>query len=191
MFCSRTWPRATTRSLSSVMVISHSCWRRPRWIGVDTAVTVPDEMARRKSVLLFTPDDGAAAVLAEPYLTRDAGQALDDRAVHAAVHDAPRLQQLVVDLQLRPPAVGGQLEVVEAESRCRSRHRVWRARPSSRRCVYTRCSDRDCRSGHASRMRTGPAHMARGPPFEWTGGLCSPQDSGSVRWSEFRTRFIG
>ena len=37
------------------MVICHSCWRRPRWIGVDIAVTVPEEMARRKSVLLLTP----------------------------------------------------------------------------------------------------------------------------------------
>src|ERR1700712_5677649 len=37
------------------MVMTHSCWRRPLWIGVETAVTVPDEMARRKSVLLFTP----------------------------------------------------------------------------------------------------------------------------------------
>src|SRR3954447_12458009 len=55
MFCSRTCPRATMRPLSSVTSISQSCWRRPRWIGVDTAVTVPDEIARRKSVLLLTP----------------------------------------------------------------------------------------------------------------------------------------
>jgi len=26
-----------------------------------------------------------------------------------------------------------------------------------------------------------PARDARGSPFEWTGGLCSPQDSGTVR----------
>lgn len=39
----------------SVMVISQSCWRRPRWIGSETAVTVPDPIARRKSVLLLTP----------------------------------------------------------------------------------------------------------------------------------------
>ena len=32
-----------------------------------------------------------------------------------------------------------------------------------------------------SRMRTGPTPIAWGPSFEWTGGLCSPQDSGAVR----------
>ena len=26
-----------------------------------------------------------------------------------------------------------------------------------------------------------PHRSARGPPFEWTGSLCSPQDSGAVR----------
>ena len=25
-------------------------------------------------------------------------------------------------------------------------------------------------------------HISAGPALEWTGGLCSPQDSGSVRW---------
>jgi len=30
-------------------------------------------------------------------------------------------------------------------------------------------------------MRTGPTQIARGPSFEWTGSLCSPQDSGAVR----------
>src|ERR1700692_4351711 len=54
-FCSRTSPRATTRSLSSVIVVTHSCCLRPRWIGVATAYTVPALIARRKSVLLLTP----------------------------------------------------------------------------------------------------------------------------------------
>jgi hypothetical protein len=27
-----------------------------------------------------------------------------------------------------------------------------------------------------------PHTMCTGPDLEWTGGLCSPQDSGSVRW---------
>jgi hypothetical protein len=27
--------------------------------------------------------------------------------------------------------------------------------------------------------------MTRGPPFVWTGSLCSPQDSGAVRWFVF------
>ena len=30
-------------------------------------------------------------------------------------------------------------------------------------------------------MRAGPAHKIAGPALEWTGGLCSPQDSGAVR----------
>ena len=65
--------------------------------------------------VVVDPDDVPATVLAEPHLPGDAGQAFDDGAVHAAVHDAPRLQQLVFDLQLRPATVGGELEVLEAE----------------------------------------------------------------------------
>ena len=43
------------RPFSSVMVTSHSCWRRPRCSGVAAAKTVPSRSARRKSVLLLTP----------------------------------------------------------------------------------------------------------------------------------------
>ena len=111
-------PHLTARhraSLSSVMVISHSCCRRPRWIGVETAVTVPGDGAQEVGVVVH-PDDGAAAVLGQPDVSGHAGEALDDGAVDAAVDDAPRLQQLVVDLQPGPSAVGGQLEVRQADS---------------------------------------------------------------------------
>ena len=82
-------------------------------------------------------DDVSATVLAEPHLTGEAGQAFDDGAVHAAVHDAPRLQQLVFDLQPRPSAVGGELDVLEAELVVESLAEFGGQVPSSRNCVYT------------------------------------------------------
>ena len=66
-------------------------------------------------MLLLTPTTVPPPFSVSQTCAGDAGQALDDGAVHPAVHDAPRLQQLVVDVQPRPPAVGGQLEVGQAE----------------------------------------------------------------------------
>ena len=54
-FCSRTCPRATSRSCSSWISTSHSCCSRPRWIGVPVATSSPSRTARRKSVWLETP----------------------------------------------------------------------------------------------------------------------------------------
>src|SRR5271155_6081353 len=53
-------------------------------------------------------DDGAATVGVDPGPRGDAGHALDHRAVHTAVHDAHRLQQLGLNLQLGPRAVRGE-----------------------------------------------------------------------------------
>ena len=89
-FCSRTWPRATSLPSSArVSTTCHSCRVRPCWIGSATTSSRPAVIGRRKSVLLLTPtanwprssDRGAGP---------DAGRRLDDRAVDAAVHDAPR-----------------------------------------------------------------------------------------------------
>src|SRR3954453_14535541 len=54
-FASRTWPCATSRSVSSSTSTCHSCWVRPRWRGGAVAVRVPSRVARMKFVVLATP----------------------------------------------------------------------------------------------------------------------------------------
>lgn len=51
----RTSPRAISRRASSVISTSHSCWVRPRWIGVASACSVPSRAARRKCVVFCSP----------------------------------------------------------------------------------------------------------------------------------------
>ena len=141
------------------MVISHSCWRRPRWIGVDTAVTVPDGDGAQEIGVVVDPDDVAAAVLAEPDLPRHAGQALDDRAVHAAVHDAPRLQQLVGDLKAGRCRRRGSARGIRGRSRrVEPGTEAGRDVCASRRFVYTVMPETP--ASRCPEMRTGPAHCA-------------------------------
>ena len=96
MFCSRTCPRATMRSFSSLMVTSHNCCRRPRWIGFGDRIDRARRDRPQEVGVVVDPDDIATAVLGEPYVGRRAGDALDHRAVHAAVHDAHGLLQFGV-----------------------------------------------------------------------------------------------
>ena len=53
---------------SSVISTCQSCWVRPRWTGVPTAVSSPSRTARRKSVWLDTPDHPAP--VGEPHRAR-------------------------------------------------------------------------------------------------------------------------
>ena len=152
-------------------------------MGVDTAVTVPDEMARRKSVLLFTPTTVPPPPLGQPDVRRDACEALDDRAVHAAVHDAPRLQQFVLDGQLSPPAVRRHVEERQSEFTVEAGTEAG-GNGIRHGSLSTRRPGVPGMRAH-SEWRTGPAPMCAGPDLEWTGSLCSPQDSGSVRWFSY------
>ncbi len=95
---------------------------------METAVTVPERDGAQEVGVVVDTDYVAAAVLVEPDRARDAGQAFDDRAVHTAVHDAPRLQQLVVDLQLRFSAVRSRARCTRGPIRHRIRHRGLAAR---------------------------------------------------------------
>ena len=70
--------------------------------------TIPEPMAPQEIGVVVDADDVAAVAFAgiKPGEGRHAGHALDHRAVDTAVHQAHRLQQLGLDLQLRAGAVG-------------------------------------------------------------------------------------
>ena len=81
-----------------------SCWVRPCWIGSATTSIRPAVIGRTKSVLLLTPTANWPRSThrgARP----DAGRRLDDRAVDAAVHDAPR--RVLVGAELDVPGHPG------------------------------------------------------------------------------------
>ena len=77
-------------------------------------------IAAQEVGVVVDADDRAAPVRGEPRLAGDAGQALDHRAVHTAVHDAHRLQQLGQDLQLCPRPSGLISVNTQAQFACRT-----------------------------------------------------------------------
>jgi hypothetical protein len=139
-------------------------------MGVDTAVTVPDETALKKSVLLLTP----TTVPPSPWALSQ---------VWADV-----LARLSMIEQYTPPCT-------MPHGCSRSSFRVSCARPpsgvssrifspstSSKPAVTEFVTVPCLHRRRAAKSGWAPYTMCTGPNLEWTGGLCSPQDSAAVRW---------